>query len=53
MTKLALSKWRKACFVDIFKQLVIREDIARIKEKLLENFTNCLNKVVLQKRTKK
>lgn len=47
--KLAQSNWSRACFGDIFQQLVILEDIVRIKEKLFEEFPICSNRVVLQK----
>lgn len=36
-TKIALDGWSKATFGDIFKQLVIRETIVKIKEDLLRS----------------
>lgn len=47
-TKLALIKWSKDKFGEIFKQLLIREDIARVKEKLFEEHLTTLNRMVLQ-----
>lgn len=47
--KNALTKWSKDTYGDIFKQLIIREDIVRIKEKLFEEVPNTMNRVVLQK----
>lgn len=46
--KAALSKWTKDTFGDIFKQLVIREEIVRIKEALFEDFPTPSNRAVLQ-----
>ncbi|KAH0706440.1 hypothetical protein KY289_011516 [Solanum tuberosum] len=47
--KTALSKWNKETYGDIFKQLVIREDIIKVKEQLFEEVPNAENRVVLQK----
>lgn len=35
-TKLALLKWNRKSFGDIFKQLTIKEKIVKLKEKLVE-----------------
>ncbi|KAH0705834.1 hypothetical protein KY285_010364 [Solanum tuberosum] len=48
-TKLSLSMWSKEKFGDIFKQLVIREEIVRLKEELFEQNPNSFNRVILQK----
>ncbi|KAG5601718.1 hypothetical protein H5410_033088, partial [Solanum commersonii] len=47
--KTALTRWSKVTYGDIFKQLIIREDIMRIKEKLFEDVPNEINRAVLQK----
>ncbi|XP_059306421.1 uncharacterized protein LOC132057846 [Lycium ferocissimum] len=47
--KVALSKWSKVTFNDIFKQLVIREDIVKIKEQLFEENPSEENRMVMQK----
>ncbi|XP_009601161.2 uncharacterized protein [Nicotiana tomentosiformis] len=47
--KIALSKWSKLTYGDIFKQLAIREDIVKIKEMLFEEEPTIDNKIVLQK----
>ncbi|XP_060202145.1 uncharacterized protein LOC132630592 [Lycium barbarum] len=44
-----LSKWSKEVFADIFKQLIIREEIVRLKEQLFEQNPSQVNRVVLQK----
>lgn len=36
----ALTKWSKESYGDIFKQLIIREDTVRIKEKLFEELSS-------------
>nr|XP_016481277.1 PREDICTED: uncharacterized protein LOC107802319 [Nicotiana tabacum] len=46
--KIALSKWSKLTYGDIFKQLAIREDIVRVKEMLFEEDPSSENRVVLQ-----
>ncbi|KAK4714206.1 hypothetical protein R3W88_020113 [Solanum pinnatisectum] len=48
-TKIALSTWSKVRFCDIFKQLVIGEDIVRIKEGLFEELPTAENRAILQK----
>jgi len=48
-TKIALSTWSRVRFGDIFKQLVIREDIVRIKEGLFEELPTAENRAILQK----
>ncbi|XP_060181254.1 uncharacterized protein LOC132610870 [Lycium barbarum] len=45
--KIALSKWSKETFGDIFKQLVIREDIVKIKEQLFEEDPSEENRMVI------
>ncbi|XP_049364733.1 uncharacterized protein LOC125829561 [Solanum verrucosum] len=47
-TKLALSKWSREQFGDIFKQLLIREEIVKLKEELFEQDPSITNRVVLQ-----
>lgn len=47
--KTALTEWSKDTYGDIFKQLIIREDIVKIKEKLFEEVPNAENRAVLQK----
>ncbi|KAH0776353.1 hypothetical protein KY290_007764 [Solanum tuberosum] len=46
-TKLALTRWSKAKYVDIFKQLLIREEIVKVKEHLFEENPTSLNSRVL------
>lgn len=48
-TKQALSKWSKECYGDIFKQLVITEDIVRIKEQLFEDSPTAANRPILNR----
>ncbi|XP_060190628.1 uncharacterized protein LOC132619879 [Lycium barbarum] len=43
--KSALSNWSKETFIDLFKQLTIREGIAKIKEQLFEEFHSEGNKM--------
>ncbi|XP_070055567.1 uncharacterized protein [Nicotiana tomentosiformis] len=47
--KVALSKWSRETFGDIFKQLAILEDIVRVKEMLFEEEPTIENRIVLQK----
>ncbi|XP_060170476.1 uncharacterized protein LOC132601407 [Lycium barbarum] len=47
--KEVLSKWSREVFGDIFKQLIIREEIVRLKEQLFEQNPSQVNRVVLQK----
>ncbi|XP_060211916.1 uncharacterized protein LOC132639487 [Lycium barbarum] len=47
--KVGLSKWSRKVFGDIFKQLIIREEIVRLKEQLFEQNPSQVNRVVLQK----
>ncbi|XP_015169587.1 uncharacterized protein [Solanum tuberosum] len=47
--KTVLTRWSKDTYGDIFKQLIIREDIMRIKEKLFADVPNEINRAVLQK----
>ncbi|XP_070035247.1 uncharacterized protein [Nicotiana tomentosiformis] len=47
--KVALSKWSKETYGDIFKQLKIREDIVRVKEMLFEEEPTFENRIVHQK----
>ncbi|XP_060189234.1 uncharacterized protein LOC132618185 [Lycium barbarum] len=44
----ALSAWSRLAFGDIFKQLIIREDIVRIKEQLFEDDRSEQNRIILQ-----
>ncbi|XP_059294411.1 uncharacterized protein LOC132047376 [Lycium ferocissimum] len=44
----ALSAWRKVAFSDIFKQLIIREEIVRVKEQLFEDEPTVENRCILQ-----
>lgn len=46
--KIALSKWSKLTYRDIFKQLAIREDVVRIKEMMFEEEPSVENRIVLQ-----
>jgi len=50
-TKIALSTWSRVRFGDIFKQLVIREDIVRIKEGLFEELPTAENRAYSSKGT--
>ncbi|XP_060202481.1 uncharacterized protein LOC132630915 [Lycium barbarum] len=47
--KTALSTWSKTTFGDIFKQLVIREEIVKIKEQLFEADPSEENRMVMQR----
>lgn len=47
--KNALTKWNREIFKDMFKQLIIREEIMRIKEALFEEFPSADNRIILQK----
>ncbi|XP_070040187.1 uncharacterized protein LOC142177359 [Nicotiana tabacum] len=47
--KIALSKWSKLTYGDIFKQLALREDVVRVKEMLFEEEPTVENRIVLQK----
>ncbi|XP_019242028.1 PREDICTED: uncharacterized protein LOC109222078, partial [Nicotiana attenuata] len=47
--KVALSKWSRETFGDIFKQLAILEDIVRVKEMLFEKEPSIENRIVFQK----
>ncbi|XP_060216593.1 uncharacterized protein LOC132644061 [Lycium barbarum] len=47
--KTALSTWSKTTFGDIFKQLVIREKIVKIKEQLFEANPSEENRMVMQR----
>ncbi|XP_059310998.1 uncharacterized protein LOC132062440 [Lycium ferocissimum] len=44
----ALSAWSKVAFGDIFKQLIIREEIVRVKEQLFEEEPSVENRWILQ-----
>lgn len=46
--KTSLTKWIKDTYGDTFKQLVITEDIVKIKEKLFEEHPSAENMQVLQ-----
>lgn len=47
--KTTLTKWSKNTYGDIFKQLVIREDIFKIKEKLFKEHPSAENRHILQR----
>ncbi|XP_009595534.1 uncharacterized protein [Nicotiana tomentosiformis] len=47
--KIALSKWSKLTYGDIFKQLALREDAVRVKEMIFEEEPTVENRIVLQK----
>lgn len=47
-TKYALACWSKERFGDIFKQLIIREKIVRLKEEFFEENPTISNRIVLQ-----
>ncbi|KAG5610699.1 hypothetical protein H5410_021980 [Solanum commersonii] len=47
--KIGLTRWSKDTYGDIFKQLIITEDIMRIKDKLFEDVPKKINRAVLQK----
>ena len=47
--KFALTKWSTETYGDFFKQLTIKENIVKIKEKLFEESPNAENKEVLQR----
>ncbi|XP_059291227.1 uncharacterized protein LOC132044740 [Lycium ferocissimum] len=47
--KAVLSKWSREVFSDIFKQMIIREEIARLKEDLFEENPSQVNRMVVQK----
>ncbi|XP_059285140.1 uncharacterized protein LOC132038497 [Lycium ferocissimum] len=42
------SKWSREVYVDLFKQLIIREEIFKIKEELFEEAPTAANRCVLQ-----
>ncbi|XP_019234077.1 PREDICTED: uncharacterized protein LOC109214595 [Nicotiana attenuata] len=46
--KIALSKWSRLAYGDIFKKLAIREDVVRIKEMLFEEDPSVENRIELQ-----
>lgn len=46
---MALSIWSKETFGNIFQQLIIREEIARIKEKLFEEALTGENRNIMQR----
>lgn len=48
-TKCAFACWSKVIFGDIFKQLLIREEIVRLKQELFEEHPITSNRLVLQK----
>ncbi|XP_049391503.1 uncharacterized protein LOC125855893 [Solanum stenotomum] len=47
--KKALTIWSRQTYEDIFQQLLIREEIAKLKEKLFEEFPSQENRAVMQK----
>lgn len=48
-TKTTLTSWSKETFGDVFKQLITREEIVRLKEDLFEENPSAENRMVLQK----
>ncbi|WMV19930.1 hypothetical protein MTR67_013315 [Solanum verrucosum] len=47
--KVALTRWSREAYGNIFKKLLIREDIMKIKEKLFEEEPSVINREVLQR----
>ncbi|KAH0706068.1 hypothetical protein KY285_010599 [Solanum tuberosum] len=47
--KSALTKWSREIYGDIFKQIIIGEDIVKFKEKLFDEFPTTTNREVLQR----
>lgn len=47
--KKALSLWSRETYGDIFQQLIIREEIERIKEKLFEELPSGENRTIMQR----
>ncbi|XP_070031882.1 uncharacterized protein [Nicotiana tomentosiformis] len=47
--KIALSKWSKLTYGDIFKQLALREDVVRVKEMLFKENPTIENRIMFQK----
>ncbi|KAH0714862.1 hypothetical protein KY284_007767 [Solanum tuberosum] len=47
--KKAFTIWSRQTYGDIFQQLLIREEIAKLKEKLFEEFPSQENRAVMQK----
>jgi len=47
--KVVLKSWSREVFGDIFKQLIIREDIVKIKESLFEDDPSNVNRDIMQK----
>ncbi|XP_060190635.1 uncharacterized protein LOC132619892 [Lycium barbarum] len=47
--KTALYAWSKATFGDIFKKLIVREEVVRINEQLFEEDPSPMNRMVLRK----
>lgn len=47
--KKALSLWSKEVYGDIFQQLMIREEIAKIQERLFEDNPTPENRVVMKR----
>lgn len=48
-TMATLTSWNKETFGDIFKQLIIREEIIRLKEDLFEGNPSAANRMILLK----
>lgn len=48
-TKNSLTKWSREKFGDVFKQLIIREEILIIKEALFEEYPLANNRIILGK----
>ncbi|WMV09401.1 hypothetical protein MTR67_002786 [Solanum verrucosum] len=47
--KKALTLWSWATYGDIFQQLIVREEIAKVKERLFEEVPNCENRIIMQR----
>ncbi|XP_060182816.1 uncharacterized protein LOC132612735 [Lycium barbarum] len=47
--KKALSAWSRDTYGDIFKQVLIREEVVRVKEQLFDEDPSIINRIALQK----
>jgi len=47
--KKALCKWSRETYGDIFKELIVREEVVKVKEQLFEEDPSIINMIVLQK----
>ncbi|KAH0685806.1 hypothetical protein KY285_016364 [Solanum tuberosum] len=46
--KKALCKWSRETYGDIFKELIVREEVVKVKEQLFEGDASIINLIVLQ-----